>query len=216
MSVYADPTTIEASIFAGLPRAVGRGDGVIATERDGIGIARIAARRGQSTRVAELFRVHMGLEPPDASRRASFGDVGIAGVAPDTWLATRDGAGNAFAESLQPLLGECAAVTDQSDAYVILRLIGPRVRETLAKLIPIDVHARAFRVGDVAQTVCGYMNVTLWRLEDTARGDPTFEIWAGRSLGVSLYRAISHGAAEFGFVMQPSGERAVMGERLTT
>ena len=55
-------------------------------------------------------------------------------------------------------------------------------------------------MNDVAQTVCGYVNVTLWRLEDTARSDPVFEIWAGRSLAVSLHQAICHGAAEFGFV----------------
>jgi sarcosine oxidase subunit gamma len=198
----ADPTIIETSAFAGLPTAVGSGRGVIAMERDGLGIARIAARRGQSARLAELFRASFGVELPNGPRRASRGDVGIAGIGPETWLATREGMGNAFAESLRPLLGDCASVSDQSDACVILRLAGPKVRATLAKLVPIDIHARSFRVNDVAQTVCGYVNVTLWRLEDAAQSDPTFEIWAGRTLAVSLHQAICHGAAEFGFMRQ--------------
>jgi methylglutamate dehydrogenase subunit D len=181
---------------------VGSGRGVIATECAGRGIARIAARSGQATRVSELLRAQFGIEPPTGPRRASVGDVGIAGVAPGAWLATREGAGNAFAESLRALLGDCASVTDQSDGYVILRLTGPRVRATLAKLIPIDIHPRSFKVSDVAQTVCGYVNVTLWRLEDTARHDAAFEVWAGRSLAVSLHRAISHSAAEFGFMLE--------------
>lgn len=201
----ADQAGITASAFAGLPATVGSGRGVIASERDRLGIARIAARRGQAAKVAELLRAQCGVDPPNAPRRASRGDVGIAGIGPETWLATRDGADNAFAESLRSLLGDCASVSDQSDAYVILRLAGPKVRETLAKLVPIDIHPRSFQVSDVAQTLCGYVNVMLWRLEDTAQRDPAFEIWVGRSLAVSLHQAISHSAAEFGFMREPFG-----------
>lgn len=200
----ADPTVIETSAFAGLPTTVGSGSGVIATEREGLGIARIAARQAQGAEVAELFRAQFGVEPPHGPRRASAGDVGIAGVGPQAWLATREHAGNAFAQTVRDLLGECASVCDLSDAFAILRLAGPKVRETLAKLVPVDIHPRSFRVSHVAQTVCGYLNVTLWRLEDTAQHDPVFEIWAGRSLAVSLHRAISHSAAEFGFMRRMS------------
>lgn len=181
----------------------GHGRGVIATERHGLGIARVTARKGQAARMAEIFRANFGIEPPNASRRVSFRDVAIAGVGPDTWLATHENAGNDFAASLHSLLGDHASVADLSDAYFMLRLTGPRVRETMAKLIPIDVHGRSFQVSDIAQTVCGYTNVTVWRLEDSAREGAVFEIWAGRSLAHSLHRAISHGAAEFGFVLEP-------------
>lgn len=198
----ADPTGSTTSAFAGLPAAVGSGGGVIATERDGLGIARIAARKGQTAAVAELVRAQFGVELPTAPRRASRGAVGVARIGPEAWLATHDSAGNAFAESLRSLLGDSASVADQSDAHVILRLTGPKVRDTLAKLIPIDTHPRSFQVGDIAQTVCGYINVTLWRLEDTGQSDPAFELWAGRSLAINLHQAISHAAAEFGFVRQ--------------
>ena len=186
----------------------GREWGVLATERHGLGIARMAARKGQAARLGELFRANFGVEPPNSSRRVSFRDVGIAGVGPDAWLAVHENAGNAFAPSLRALLGDCASVSDLSDAYVILRLTGHKVRETMAKLVPIDVHARSFQVSDVAQTVCGYMNVTVWRLEDTAQDGPAFEIWAGRSLARSLHQAISHAAAEFGFVLEPGRQIA--------
>ena len=56
LSMDTDTTVTEISAFAGLPTAVGSGGGVIATERHGLGIARIAARRGQSARLMELFR----------------------------------------------------------------------------------------------------------------------------------------------------------------
>jgi sarcosine oxidase subunit gamma len=178
------------------------GGGVIATERSGLGIARITARRGQGARMAQVLRDSLGVEPPKGSRRAAHGDVAIAGVGPETWLATRDEAGNAFAESLLALLGDSASISDQTDAYVILRIAGPKVRDMLAKLTPIDVHSRSFHVGDVAQTLCGYVNVTLWRLEDTPQHEPVFEIWAARSLAASFHQAIGHAAAEFGLVRQ--------------
>lgn len=198
----ADPADITTSAFIGLPATAGSGRGVIATERDGLAIARIVARRGQAGKVSELLRTSFGIEPPNGPRCVKRGEVAIAAIGPETWLATREAAGNAFSQSLRSLLGECASVFDQSDAYVILRLAGPGVRDTLAKLIPIDVHPRSFEVGDVAQTICGYVNVTLWRLEDAGPGDPAFELWAGRSFAHSLHQAISHGAAEFGFVRQ--------------
>jgi heterotetrameric sarcosine oxidase gamma subunit len=200
--MHADPTVIETSPFAGLPTAVGSGSGVLATECNGLGVARIVARRGQGARLAELLRASFGVESPSGPRRASRGDVGIARIGPQTWLATRDGAGNDFAESLRRLLADCASVSDQSDAHAILRLTGRRVRDALAKLTPLDIHPRTFQVNDVAQTICGYVNVMLWRLEDSAQSDPVFEIWVGRSFAVSLHQAISHGAAEFGFVRQ--------------
>jgi methylglutamate dehydrogenase subunit D len=200
----ADPTDIAAAAFAGLPAQAGRGRGVLATERDGLGIAAIASRRGQAARMAELFHARLGVAPPSAPRRACLGEVTIAGIGPQRWLATREGAGNAFAASLQSLLAPCASVADQSDAYAILRLSGPKVRATLAKLIPLDVHPRSFEVNDVAQTLCGYVSVILWRLEDTPQRDPAFEIWVGRSLAGSLHQAVCHAAAEFGFVRVPA------------
>lgn len=199
-----DPTSIETSPFAGLPTALGHGRGVIACERLGLEIARIAARKGRSPELVALFGASYGVEPPNAPRCVSRADVSIAGIAPQTWLAMSEGTGNGFPHSLQSLLGHCALVIDQSDAHVIVRLTGPKVRQALAKLLAIDIHPRTFQVGDLAQTVCGYMNVMLWRVQDSAPDVAAFEIWAGRSLAVSLHEAISHAAAEFGFVREPA------------
>ncbi|MGH8179769.1 MAG: sarcosine oxidase subunit gamma [Steroidobacteraceae bacterium] len=200
--MHADPTSIAQSPFAALPTAAGRGSGVTVTERDGLGIARIEARRGQTAEVVELLRAQLGVAPPSGPRCVSRGDVAIGGIGPNTWIAVHENAGNSFAQSLQPLIGHCASVTDQSDAYLILRLAGPKVRETLAKLVPIDVHPRSFQVGDIAQTLCGYVGVTLWRVEDDAQGDPAFEIWGGRSFAGSLHEAICHSAAGLDHVRQ--------------
>lgn len=202
----------------------GAARGVLAAEREGPAVARVEARKGQATRVAQLLRAELGIEPPEGPRRASRGDAALAGIAPQTWLATREGADGTFPQTLRSLLGDCASVVDQSDAFAVIRLTGPRVREMLAKLVPIDVHPRSFRVNDVAQTLCGHVRVVLWRLEDGtssvptddgARTDAVFELWAGRSLADSLWRAVCHGGAEFGVGREAAGDQADTGRRST-
>jgi sarcosine oxidase subunit gamma len=85
-------------------------------------------------------------------------------------LAVAERGGSEFAATLMKDLNGVASVADQSDAYVLIRLSGERVRDALAKLIPIDIHPRAFTVGDAATTVAALIGVTLWRLADEFRG----------------------------------------------
>jgi sarcosine oxidase subunit gamma len=83
---------------------------------------------------------------------------------------------------------------DQSDAYAVLRLEGPLLRETLAKLVPLDLHARAFKVGDVAATLAAQMGALLWRLEDDAGGQPKFELAVARSMAESFWHELAQHA----------------------
>lgn len=163
---------------------------IIAT-RDGLGMTKVLARRGQAAALARQFQTHFGISLPSAPRRVASGDVAVLGLGPDTWLATREQGGNDFALALKPLLAGLASISDQSDAQVGLRLTGPRVRETLAKLIPIDLHPRVFAVGQVAETIAAHIGVLIWRLEDAADGSPVFELAVPRSLSVSFCHALS-------------------------
>jgi sarcosine oxidase subunit gamma len=108
--------------------------------------------------------------------------------------------GNEFAASLQEEIGSLAAVSDQSDGYAVLRLTGPMLRNALAKIVPIDLHSRAFKPGDVASTVASHMGVTLWRLPDGPDGSTVVEIAVFRSLAGSFWHALSLSAAEFGLI----------------
>ena len=164
---------------------------MIITTRDGLGMTKVLARRGQAVALAQRFQTHFGISLPSAPRRVASGDVAVLGLGPDIWLATREQGGNEFALGLQPLLTGLASISDQSDAYVGLRLTGPGVRATLAKLIPIDLHPRVFAVGQVAETIAAHMGVLLWRLEDAADGSPVFDLAVARSLSVSFCHALS-------------------------
>ena len=134
------------------------------------------------------------------SRRAS-GDVAFAGTAPEAWLATSEARGKGFALSLKEAIGAVASVADQSSGYALMRLTGPKLRDTLAKMLPIDLHERAFAPGDVASTVASHVGITLWRLEDGGDGSPVFEIAMFRSLAGSFWHALVSSAAEFGLIV---------------
>ena len=194
----ADAALIPRAPFSGCAHGIGAGGGVIATDRDGLGLATVAVRKSQSPALTQRVNERFGLLLPAGPRRAAAAGVAFAGTGPGVWLATQEKGGNEFAAALEEEIGAMAAVTDQSDGYAVLRLAGPKVRDALAKIIPLDVHPAVFRPGDVASTTASHMGITLWRLEDAAEGSPVFEVAVFRSLAGSFWHALSLSAAEFG------------------
>ena len=172
--------------------------GVLARDRDGLGIAAVLARRERNEALAQQVRERLGFELPCGPYRVSAGEVALAGIGPGTWLATRERSCNLCAPWLMSELGGLASISDQSDGYAVLGLTGSRVREALVKLVPIDLDPRVFRTGAVAVTVIAHIGATLWRLEDGPEGHLSFEISVYRSLAASLWSAVFDSAAEFG------------------
>jgi sarcosine oxidase subunit gamma len=195
-----DTALAARSAFSGLLVAAGNGRGVTVIDRDGLGMATVTARKGALEPLSGRIRQHFGLELPGGPTLVSAGGVSFAGTAPAAWLAMRERGGNEFPAALRQLVGASAAVTDQSDGYGVLRLTGPEVRSALAKLVPIDIHPRAFKPGAVAATLAAHMGLILWRLED-AGVVPVFEIAVFRSLAASFWHALAESAAEFGLAV---------------
>lgn len=175
--------------------------GVVAVVRDGLGLATILARRRASIALAERARQRFGLELPAGPRRSAGSEVAFVGTGPGAWLAIAERGGNEFAATLARDFDGVASVSDQSDGYVLIRLSGARVRDALAKLIPIDVDPRAFGVGDAASTVASHIGITLWRLADEANA-AVFEAVLFRSLARSFWDALSGAGAEYGIVVR--------------
>jgi sarcosine oxidase subunit gamma len=186
-----EPNLIPRAPFAGLSARPSAGRGVIVSDRDGLGFATVLVRKGKSAALAQRLRERFSIELPQGPHRASTGDLALVGIGPEAWLATYEQAGNTFAVSLAEAVGDLASISDQSDGYALLRLSGPRIRDTLCKLVPVDVHPCAFKIGDVATTVAAHIGATLWRLEDGDDGSPVFEIAVFRSLAASFWHVLS-------------------------
>jgi len=189
------------SPFAGLSFSSAPYRGVRVAPRDGLAIATLLVRKGGLAALTQRLREHFGIELPQGPRRAAAGAVAFAGIGPHAWLATSEQHGHGFARLLKEAVGDAASVADQSSGYAVLRMTGPKLREALAKILPLDLHARSFAPGDVASTIASHVGATLWRLED-ADAAPVFEIAVFRSLAGSFWHTLTDSAAEFGFVVE--------------
>ena len=189
--------------FANLPAPSAPGRGVIAADRDGLAIARVAARKGRSVALAQRVRERFGIEIPQGPRRVEANGLAFVGVGVETWLAVSEATSGAdgFAASMRQVVDDVATVSDQIGSYAILRLTGPRVRDALAKFVPLDLHARVFDPGCAAATIASHIPLALWRLDDGPDGVPIFEVAAPRSYAASFWHVVTESSAEFGFVL---------------
>jgi heterotetrameric sarcosine oxidase gamma subunit len=193
--------------FTGLGFSAADGDGVVVTDRDGLGLATVLVHRSRVAALTARIRERFGIDLPHGPYRSAADGLAFAGISPEAWLATNEAGSTGFAARLNEALGDLAAIADQSSGYAVLRLTGPKLRETLAKILPLDLHPRAFGPGAVASTVASHVGATLWRLGDAADGSPVFEIAVFRSLAGSFWHALTVSAAEFGFVSEGSSSR---------
>lgn len=188
-----------------LPGRSGRADGepgVLLHERVDVGIATLAARRGQAAALAEAVQRIYGVALPDGSRHAAGAAAGFIGTGPGQWLAvsTRHQNG-ALAADLAIHLKGLASISDQSDGRAVIRLAGPAARAVLAKGLPIDLHPGVFATGSAATSVIALMGVTIWQVDDA----PTYDLAVFRSLAGSFWTWLTDSAAEFGYHVDPAG-----------
>jgi heterotetrameric sarcosine oxidase gamma subunit len=196
----AEPSSWRArSAWAGVLAAGHSGragePGLRVVPREALAIASIIARDRNS--VARALEASIGIAPPGAGRCAGAEFGALLWVGPMRWLLVceRWQAANEAAAALRGL----AAVADQSDAYAVLRLAGPRVRDALAKGCMIDLHPRAFAPGSVAVTAIVHVGATLWQVDDA----PTYDIAVPRSMAASFWSWLAASAAEFGIEVRP-------------
>jgi heterotetrameric sarcosine oxidase gamma subunit len=78
-----------------------------------------------------------------------------------------------------------AAVTDQSDGWVVLGLGGPAAVDVLARLVPVDLRLSAFSVGRVVRSGLNHMNAVILRT-----GDYAFEIMVFRSMARTAWHEL--------------------------
>ena len=196
----ADGTNPVASALDGIavPGRFGRSTstpGVRVSEVRGAGLATVTARKGRRDGLLHAARHALGIELPTMPRRTQANAIAAMWSGPDQWLVSVNPTPKDGMEALlaRPLAG-LASVVDQSHGRTLMRIAGPRVRAVLAKGVPIDLHARSFRLGDVAMTLVAHIPVHLWQIDET----PTYEFAVTRSLTKSFWHWLAASAAEYG------------------
>jgi sarcosine oxidase subunit gamma len=174
--------------------------GVVIEEVTDLAFASVICKRAKRFALFNAVNTAFGIALPDGPRRVTRGHVTFAGVGTDQWIASADGADAAgFAARVRARIGPFAAVSDQSDARLVLRVSGPRVRDMLAKGVPIDLHPKTFKPGDIACTVVGYISTQIDMLDGA-----TWQLAAPRSMAGSFWSWLTASAAEFGYEVRGS------------
>jgi sarcosine oxidase subunit gamma len=114
--------------------------------------------------------------PLEANTFSRAGALRVLWLGPDEWLIA--GGWPDAARRLTAAVAEFhASVTDLGAAYAVLELRGRRACEVLAKACPLDLHPRAFRPGQCAQSILARTQGIVM-LEDDA---PVFRLFVRRS-----------------------------------
>jgi sarcosine oxidase subunit gamma len=170
--------------------------GLVIEERNDLALATVIARRGETQNLRQAVTSVFDLALPEGSHVVTKDGVSFAGIGVGKWLAAAEGpVAGGYVSRLREHLAALASIADQSDGRVVLRLSGERAGEVLAKAIPLDLHTRKFKTGDIASTMISQMGVQIQQLDDR----PTFQLMAFRSFAGSLLSWLTKSAAQFGY-----------------
>lgn len=192
------PSRRDALAGIAKPGRYGRAEGppgLVATIVEERVLAAIAAFAGREADVCTAIVEVLGMAPVDRPMALRHGSCTVIGRGPGRWLAIGDGAtARGLPERLRQALVGLAAVTDQSDALMSLRLSGPHLRDVLAKGVAVDLDPATFPPGAVASTLVAYVPMTLVAHEAAA----TIDLMFPRSLAGSAWRWLQTSAAAHG------------------
>lgn len=154
--------------------------------------------------------------PAEACTSTRQGETAILWIGPDEfWIITApEGQGPVAAGLDGAMSGIRHQVVDVSSYYTAIELAGPHVREMLMKLTTLDLHPRAFTAGQVAGSMFGRTQATLWLVgadqaaSDGAADGPLFRLFVRRSMADYLWCLLAEAGREWGMPRQTplSGE----------
>ena len=143
------------------------------SEIEGETLTAIAPLQGQDAKLSDALKAAHGMAAPAPNRATGkqgaralwFGraHLMLVGPAPDKSLAKH------------------AALTDQSDAWAVVRLSGSGAADVLARLTPLDLRASQFKRGQTARTDLMHMQSSI-----TCLGADDYMIMAFRSMAQTL------------------------------
>ena len=174
----------------------------IAAERDAVRLAEVSFLSKHILRVdpetgAAAVKSAPGLDLPQeplTSSRSS--EAACLWLGPDEWMIVGD-------DNLAPDLAKALAKThsqlaDVSDYYTVIEVAGPRAREALMKLTTLDIHPRAFQVGQVAGSLFGHANAWLWLTGESDDDGPAFRLFVRWSMADYLWCLLAECGREWG------------------
>ena len=164
-------------------------------EKPFLGYLNLRCKANNTKFLAALIKV-LGSEPPtEPNTVLDTGKLRIYWQGPDEWLiVTPAGQQEKLQADLNKALkGVFYSVVDNSSGLTMLEISGDNAAALLATDCPLDLHPRAFKAGQCAQTRLAKAGMTLAPMR---KGDG-FEVIIRRSFGDYLLRWLQHAAIPF-------------------
>jgi methylglutamate dehydrogenase subunit D len=183
--------------YGRLSAQAGEAPGVVICELRA-GFATLVTRLGRAAALRGAAREAFAMPLPGPGRCAFAGDMTFVWCGPERWLALQRPAPPEGMEARLSLpLHGLATVVEQSHGALLLRAGGRRIRDALAKGVPIDLHERAFGAGHAAATAVAAIGLLMWQRDEA----PTYELLVARSVAASFWRWLSVASAAYGLVL---------------
>lgn len=151
---------------------------VTLSEITAVNVTSVAAYKGCAKAASDALEASDGLALPAPNRSTGNAKLRAIWVGPDQAFL--------IGAALKADLEGVASVTDQSDAWAIVKLSGAHAVDVLARLTPIDVRPSVFKRGHTAKTDLMHMMASI-----TKTGPDTFEIMVFRSMAKTLVHDLS-------------------------
>jgi len=146
---------------------------VTLSEEDAVAMTSLAPYQTREKELSAALKAAHGLGFPAPGR--SIGKAGARVI----WFSQ----GQALLIGPEPdaTLNQFAALSDQSDAWAVVRLQGKGAADVLARLVPLDLRPASFKRGHTARTNLAHMMASL-----TKTGENAFQIMVFRSMATTL------------------------------
>ena len=145
-----------------------------------VSLAELRPARQVGLRLRQPFPAYLGgiPLPLTPNRVALAGPLRVLWLGPDEWLAVADDKAPDLVPRLErAVAGRRAVLTDLSSSRVIIQLGGAGARDLLAAGCGLDLHHRAFGLGQCAQTLVARVPVIL----DQVDAAPHYRLLVRRS-----------------------------------
>ncbi len=154
---------------------------------DGLGIVSLALPLGGEDAAAAAIQAAFGIKMPPVGKAAadSDGTYWLLRMGSDQLFVIFPHAGAGAEKAVAQKLAGTVYSTDQSDNWVAMELSGPRARQVLERICPIDLHPQAFAEGDVARTTMEHLGSIILRT-----GADEFLLLSASSSALSFLHAI--------------------------
>ena len=129
--------------------------------------------KGCAETLSQALEAAHGSRLPDANRSTGKAGAQIIWFAQNQYLL--------MGPEPAPILAEHAAMTDQTDAWAVVRLEGAGAEQVLARLIPLDLRPHVFEPGHTARSDLMHMMASV-----TRTGPQAFAIMVFRSMAATL------------------------------